>query len=276
MSRDSELSVSRQCELVGLPRSTFYAPEPKHRGFTCEEERAMAIMDAEQLACPSYGARSHMRNLAKHGIFFSRRHCARLMEHMGLRSIAPKPSTSKPARHHPKFPYLLKGKRVDFPNQVWSTDITYIPLGRGHVYLSAVIDWHSRYIVGWRLSDTMRAEDVVRCARRAFAEHGTPSVMNSDQGSVFGSDVYVSLLASNRVTQSMDGRARWRDNVLMERWFRTLKSEWLRTHEYSTPKELGRLVAEFVGYYNDARIHQSLGYDTPASWYYAGINERVA
>ena len=276
MSRDSELSVSRQCELVGLPRSTFYAPEPKHRGFTCEEERAMAIMDAEQLACPSYGARLHMRNLAKHGIFFSRRHCARLMEHMGLRSIAPKPSTSKPARHHPKFPYLLKGKRVDFPNQVWSTDITYIPLGRGHVYLSAVIDWHSRYIVGWRLSDTMRAEDVVRCVRRAFAEHGTPSVMNSDQGSVFGSDVYVSLLASNRVTQSMDGRARWRDNVLMERWFRTLKSEWLRTHEYSTPKELGRLVAEFVGYYNDARIHQSLGYDTPASWYYAGINERVA
>lgn len=160
MSRESKLSVSRQCELVGLPRSTFYSPGPKPRAFTEEEERAMAIMDAQQLLCPSYGARSHMRKLAEHGILFSRRHCARLMEHMGLRSIAPMPNTSKPAKHHPKFPYLLKGKRIDFPNQVWSTDITYIPLGRGHAYLSAIIDWHSRYIVGWRLHDTMESREL--------------------------------------------------------------------------------------------------------------------
>ena len=274
MSRDSELSVSRQCELVGLPRSTFYAPEPKHRGFTCEEERAMAIMDAEQLACPSYGARSHMRNLAKHGIFFSRRHCARLMEHMGLRSIAPKPSTSKPARHHPKFPYLLKGKRVDFPNQVWSTDITYIPLGRGHVYLSAVIDWHSRYIVGWRLHDTMEARECVICMERAFAEHGTPAIANSDQGSTYTSDEYVACLERHGVAQSMDGKGRWADNVYIERWFRDLKRYCIYQREYSSFGELRRLIAEYVDTYNNRKMHASLDYATPASWYHFGMGSQ--
>jgi len=236
----------------------------------------MAKIDGIHADNPAYGARKIARQLRKDGEDVTRWHVTSLMHEMNIRPCCPLPSLSKPSKRSKRFPYLLKGKKILFPNQVWSTDVTYVQIGGHHMYLTAVIDWHSRYIVGWRLSDTMRAEDVVRCVRRAFAEHGTPSVMNSDQGSVFGSDVYVSLLASNRVTQSMDGRARWRDNVLMERWFRTLKSEWLRTHEYSTPKELGRLVAEFVGYYNDARIHQSLGYDTPASWYYAGINERVA
>lgn len=236
----------------------------------------MAKIDGIHADNPAYGARKIARQLRKDGEDVTRWHVTSLMHEMNIRPCCPLPSLSKPSKRSKRFPYLLKGKKILFPNQVWSTDITYVQIGGHHMYLTAVIDWHSRYIVGWRLSDTMRAEDVVRCVRRAFAEHGTPSVMNSDQGSVFGSDVYVSLLASNRVTQSMDGRARWRDNVLMERWFRTLKSEWLRTHEYSKPKELGRLVAEFVGYYNDARIHQSLGYDTPASWYYAGINERVA
>ena len=211
----------------------------------------MAKIDGIHADNPAYGARKIARQLRKDGEDVTRWHVTSLMHEMNIRPCCPLPSLSKPSKRSKRFPYLLKGKKILFPNQVWSTDITYVQIGGHHMYLTAVID-------------------------RAFAEHGTPSVMNSDQGSVFGSDVYVSLLASNRVTQSMDGRARWRDNVLMERWFRTLKSEWLRTHEYSTPKELGRLVAEFVGYYNDARIHQSLGYDTPASWYYAGINERVA
>lgn len=274
MSRDSELSVSRQCELVGLPRSTFYAPAPKPRAFTGEEERAMAIMDAEHLACPSYGARSHMRKLAEHGIFLSRRRCARLMEHMGLRSIAPKPSTSRPAKHHPKFPYLLRGKRIEFPNQVWSTDITYIPLGRGHVYLSAVIDWHSRYIVGWRLHDTMEARECVICMERAFAEHGTPAIANSDQGSTYTSDEYVACLARHGVAQSMDGKGRWVDNVYIERWFRDLKHYCIYQREYSSFGELRRLIAEYVDTYNNRKMHGSLGYATPASWYHFGMNSQ--
>ncbi len=198
------------------------------------------------------------------------------MREMNVRPCYPLPSLSRPSKRSRRLPYLLRGKRVLFPNQVWSTGITYVQIGGRRMYLTAVIDWYSRYMVGWRLSDTMRAEEAVACARAAFEEHGTPSVMNSDQGSVFGSDQYVGLLANSHVTQSMDGRARWRDNVLMERWLRTPKSECLRTHEYSTPRELERLVSEFVDYYYDRRIHQSLGYDTPADWYYTGINRRVA
>lgn len=193
------------------------------------------------------------------------------MRGMGIESTAPMPSLSRPSKESKRFPYLLRGKPVLFPNQVWSLDITYVQLGGRHMYLTAIIDWHSRYIVGWRLSDTMRAREVVACAREAFARWGTPGVMNSDQGSVFGSDEYVSLLAGLGIPQSMDGKARWADNVRIERWFRTLKSERLRNAEYSTPRELEMEIAGFVEYYNNERIHQSLGYETPASWYCGGF-----
>jgi putative transposase len=237
----------------------------------------MAGIDRVHVDNPAYGARKIARVLRSEGMGDATRwRVTRLMREMNVRPCCPLPSLSRPSKGSRRFPYLLRGKRVDFPNQVWSTDITYVQIGSRHMYLTAVIDWHSRYVVGWRLSDTMRAEEVVRCVGRAFADHGTPSIMNSDQGSVFGSEQYVGLLAASHVTQSMDGRARWRDNVLMERWFRTLKSEWLRTREYSTPRELERLVSEFVGYYNNRRIHQSLGYETPASWYFSGINQRAA
>lgn len=160
---------------------------------------------------------------------------------------------------------------MPFPNQVWSLDVTCVQLGGRHMYLTAIIDWHSRHIVGWRLSDTMRACEVVACAREAFARWGTPGVMNSDQGGVFGSDECVSLLAGLGIPQGMDGKARWADNVRIERWFRTLKSERLRNAEYSTPRELEMEIAGFVEYYNNERIHQSLGYETPASWYCGGF-----
>lgn len=270
------ISVSRQCELVGLPRSTFYSrpAAAKPPAFTEEEERAMGIMDEEHARNPSYGARSHMRNLANRGIALSRRKVAALMEHMGIRSIAPGPSTSRPAKHHPRFPYLLRGKRIGFPNQVWSTDVTYVPLGRGHVYLSAVIDWHSRYIMGWRLHDTLEARECVACMERAFAEHGTPAVANSDQGSTYSSAEYVECLRRHGVEQSMDGKGRWADNVYIGRWFRDLKHYCIYQREYSTFGELRRLVAEYVENYNDRKLHGSLGYETPASWYYSGLNSR--
>ena len=269
------ISVSRQCELVGLPRSTFYsrpaAAEPP--AFTEDEGRAMRIMDEEHARNPSYGARSHMRNLARCGMSLSRRKAAALMAHMGICSIAPAP-TSRPAKQNPRFPYLLRGKRVGFPNQVWSTDITYIPLGRCHVYLSAVIDWHSRYIVGWRLHDTLEARECVACMERAFDEHGTPAVANSDQGSTYSSAEYVECLRHRGVEQSMDGKGRWADNVYVERWFRDLKHYCIYQREYSTFGELRRLIAEYVDNYNNRKLHGSLGYETPASWYYSGLNSR--
>lgn len=156
---------------------------------------------------------------------------------------------------------------------MWSTDIACVQIEGRHMYLTAVIDWHSRYIVSWRLSDTMRARGVVACARDAFASHGTPGVMNSDQGSVFGSEEYVLLLASEHVAQSMNGRARWADNVLMERRSRTLKSECLRNAEYETPAQLEDMIRGSADECNTTRPHQSLGYATPSMWYFSGIAE---
>ena len=239
-----------------------------------KDERLAAEIDGIHVESLAFGARKISKMLQKQGERRATRYrVAKLMDLMGIRPCCPLPSLSKPSRESRRFSYLLKGKSILFPNQVWSTDITYVQIGGRHMYLTAVIDWFSRYIVSWRLFDTMCAQEVAACARQAFEEHGTPSIMNSDQGSVFGSEEYVSLLASMHVEQSMEARARWRDNALMERWFRTLKSECLRQEEYSTPAELRAIIAKFVTWYNERRIHQSLGYDTPAEWYRSGICE---
>lgn len=274
---NGSLSISRQCELLGLPRSSYYAGTKRKRDeFTEEEERAMRIIDEEHTENSQYGARSHMRNLARHGILFGRHHVARLMRCMGIRSTAPQPDTSKPARYHRKIPYLLRGKRIGFPNQVWSTDITFVPLGRGHVYLSAIMDWYSRYIVGWRLHDTIGADECVMCMERAFEENGTPSICNSDQGSTYTAQIYIDCLARHGVTQSMDGVRRWADNVLIERWFRDLKHSCIYQTEYKNMRELRRVISEYVERYNFRRLHSSLDYETPAEWYFSGINESNA
>ena len=201
----------------------------------------------------------------------SRRCVAGLVEERNVRPVYPKPSLSKPAKKALRHPYLLKNKAVRFPNQVWGVGITHIPIGRTRMYLTCVIDWYSRLVVAWRLADDMGAAGVFACVEAAFAEHGTPSTLNSDQGPVFSSAAYEGLLASNHVLQSMAGRARWVDNAIVERWFRSLKSECVRICEYGTPAELRRLVAGCVEQYNGTRPHQSLGYDTPSEWYYSGL-----
>lgn len=276
---NEDVSIKRQCELIGLPRSSYYAKPGQGRspeGFTEEEERAMRIMDEAHLENSQYGARSHMHNLERHGICFGRHHVGRLMRCMGIRSTAPQPDASKPAKYHPKIPYLLRGKLISFPNQVWSTDITYIPLGHGHVYLSAVIDWFSRFIVGWRLHDTLEAEEAVMCVERAFEEHGTPSILNSDQGSTYTAREFIACLSGANVRQSMDGVRRWADNVLIERWFRDLKHECVYQTEYKNMRELRHIIAEYVDRYNKRRLHSSLDWATPAEWYFSGLNEANA
>ncbi len=158
-----------------------------------------------------------------------------------------------------------------FPNQVWSVDMTCMPVGRSHMCLTCVIDRFSRYVVGWRLADGMAAPGVAACMRGASDEHGEPAIVDSDQGSVFSSAQYEGLLKGRRVMQSMDGKARWVNNVIVERWFGSPKSEWLRTDEYPTPLELRRLVARYVDQCNSARPHESLGYETPESWCHSGL-----
>ncbi len=232
----------------------------------------MLIMDKAHTQNSSYGARMHMKNLARYGIHLGRHKVRKLMLYMGLRSTAPQPKTSTKAKDHPKISYLLHGKIITFPNQVWSTDITYIPLGRGHVYLSAIIDWYSRFIVGWRLHDTLSADEAVMCMNAAFERYGTPSICNSDQGSTYTSQIYMECLSARGVRQSMDGVRRWADNVLIERWFRNLKHECIYQTEYSNMGELRKIIASYVDKYNFDRLHSSLDYNYPAEWYFSGIN----
>ena len=234
----------------------------------------MRVIDEAHLEMPYAGARKlrvELRERTGGELDVTRHAVSRLMEEMNVRPVYPKPNLSKPAKRALRHPYLLKNKAVPFPNQVWSIDITYVPIGRAHMYLTCVIDWHSRLVVAWRLADDMGAAGVCACVEEAFAAHGTPAILNSDQGSVFNSAAHEGLLAGSRVLQSMDGKARWVDNVIVERWFRSLKTECVRISEYETPAELRRLISAYVEQYDNARPHQSLGYDTPAEWCYSGL-----
>lgn len=258
--------------MLHIPRSTCYYEPKREQGFSELEERAMAEIDRIHVESPYWGARGLSKELRKLGIDLGRKPVARLMEHMGIRSLAPHRKTSAPAKHHVKFPYLLRGVAITHPNQVWATDITYIKLGRAHMYLSVVIDWYSRYVVSWRLHDTLEAHEAVLCMQDAFERHGTPAIANSDQGKTYTSDEYVELIARHGVRQSMDGRGRWADNVIVERWFRDLKHYKLFISEYSTPSELRALIAEWVDTYNNRKLHTSLEDCTPAEWYFSGLN----
>lgn len=267
--------VKRMCELLQVNRTSAYrepAPAGKdERPVTDDDEARMAVIDEVHLKLPASGARKMARECTKRKLPTTRYQATELMRRMNVKAVYPKPDTSKPAKQHPKFPYLLRGMKIEKPGQVWATDITYIRMGRGHMYLTCVIDWATRYVVGWRLSDTLEAGPVVECMEAAIAEHGAPEIANSDQGSTYTADEYVKCLERHGVRQSMDGKARWVDNVIVERWFRTLKSEFLRLEEYETPRELRKVIERSVELYNNDRLHESLGYDTPAERYFAEL-----
>ena len=226
---------------------------------------------------PYAGTRKLRKLLREHdGLKVGRKLIKRLMDEMGIYAIYPKPNLSKPGKDHKRFPYLLKNKAIVFPNQVWAVDITYIPMKHGHMYLTAIIDWHSRFIVGWALSDTLDAAPVIEAIKQAMERYGIPSIINSDQGSQFTSGDYIKLLATNGVRQSMDGKARWVDNVIIERWFRSLKVEYVYINDYSSPRELRAGIEGYVQDYNTLRPHQSLVQETPAAVYYAPFSAGAA
>jgi putative transposase len=232
-----------------------------------KKEAMMAVIDRWHTEMPYLGSRRLVIKLANEGMSTSRKQIRLLMEEMGIYAVYPKRNLSKRNHAHKIYPYLLRNKTIFLPNQVWALDITYIRFLRGHMYLTAVIDWYSRFITGWVLSDTLDTAPVLNALERAIELHGTPSIANSDQGSQFTSDDYTGYLKAKSIRQSMDGKARWVDNVIIERWFRSLKYEDIYINEYTSPKELRRGIAAYIEGYNHRRPHQSLDYKTPAEVY---------
>jgi putative transposase len=202
------------------------------------------------------------------GIQIGRKLIRRYMREMGIFTVYPKPNLSKPSKEHQILPYLMKNKAVYLPNQAWAIDITYIPIRHGHMFLTAIIDWHSRYIVGWTLSDTLETANVTQAVSSAIEQYGVPGIINSDQGSQFTSADYRQLLLEHKIRQSMDGKARWVDNVIIERWFRSLKVEYVYINDYASPRELRTGITGYIEEYNRLRPHQSLDYKTPAKVYF--------
>lgn len=269
VSKAEPLSIKRQCELLGLSRSSFYYKSVKRTIEAIErEEYIKQRIDFWHTKYCYMGVRK-LRNKLQNddGIMAGRKLIRRLMDEMGLRAVYPKPNLSQADKNHNKFPYLLKNLSITAPNQVWAIDITYISVGKTHMYLTAIIDWYSRFIVGYELSDSLETAPVVAALKRAIEQYGKPQILNSDQGSQFTSEDYVSYLANEKILQSMDGKARWVDNVIIERWFRSLKCDDIYINEYKSPKSLKNGINNYISEYNYERPHQSLDYLRPAQVY---------
>lgn len=262
----SALSVRQQCELLELNRSSlYYTPV----GLSEEDRRLMDAIDVEFTKTPFYGSRKIARELRLKGFSVGRKRVRRLMRLMGLEAVVPTKNTSRRNPQHPVYPYLLRGVGVSRVNQVWGMDITYVRLGRGFAYLTAVMDWHSRYVVSWRLSNTLSTDFCVECLEEAL-QYGTPEVFNTDQGCQFTSEEFTQVLRSKEIAISMDGRGRALDNIFVERLWRTVKYENVYLKGYQTIPEAEAGLREYFDWYNMGRSHQSLGYQTPWS-IYAGL-----
>jgi putative transposase len=261
-----ELSVRRQCALLGLPRSTLYWPVGKE---TEENLGWMRLIDELYLSMPFYGSRKIAEELKRQGHAVNRKRVQRLMRLMGLQAIYPRKKTTIPGAGHKIYPYLLRGVKIDRMNQVWSTDITYVPMRQGFMYLVAVMDWCSRYVLSWRLSNSLDGDFCLEALDEAL-NLGRPEVFNTDQGSQFTSTAFTGRLASTGVAISMDGRGRALDNVFIERLWRTMKYENIYLKEYATVDELIKGLTWYINFYNRRRLHQSLDYKTPWEVYQSG------
>ena len=268
VSKNEELTVSEQCRLLEVNRTTLYYKPVKTVDEVLEEEEYIkSKIDIEHTLHCVFGHRKLRSELKrKYGINIGRKKLLRYMKEMNIMPIYPKPNLSKPKKDAVKMPYLLKNLNICRPNQVWAIDITYIKMGRTHMYLTAIIDWNTRFIVGCELSETLDTAPVLKAVREAVSKYGKPEIINSDQGSQFTSDDYVEFLKKQGIRQSMDGKARWVDNVMIERWFRTLKCELIYIEEFDNPRQLRKRIGEFVGDYNTARPHESLDYHYPAEF----------
>ncbi len=261
-----QLSVRRQCELLGLSRaSRYYEPA----GETAENLRLMRLIDEEYTAHPFLGSRRLTKWLMEQGEEVNRKRVQRLMRVMGLEAIYPKPKLSAAGRGHRIYPYLLRDVRIQRPDQVWSTDITYVPLACGFMYLAAIIDWFSRYVLAWRLSNTLDGSFCLEMLDEAL-RRGRPEVFNTDQGVQFTSAAWTGRLETAGVSVSRDGKGRCLDNVFVERLWRSVKYEDIYLWRYESVPQLQQGLGQYFPYYNEKRQHQALDYRTPAAVYRQG------
>jgi putative transposase len=266
------LSVRRQCELLHVSRSSLYY---EAHATSPEQLALMRRIDEIHLKYPFYGSRKVSLELRKEGRDANRKRIQRLMRLMDLEALAPKPGTSTPCPEHPKYPYLLRGLKVSRVNQVWSTDITYIPMREGFVYLVAIMDWYSRRVLSWRLSNTMDSSFCVEALEHALKRFGMPEIFNTDQGAQFTADAFTKPLRDRGIAISMDGKGRCLDNVFVERLWRSLKYEEVYTHAYENAADARAGIGRYLDFYNYERPHQALGYQTPDN-FHRGVVQRVA
>jgi putative transposase len=262
-TKHSEISIRRQCELIGLNRSSFYI---KAAGETTLNLHLMRLIDEQYLKTPFYGYPRMTAHLRRTGYDINPKRIARLMQKMGLKALFPRRKTSISAQGHKIYPYLLRGMIITHNNQVWSTDITYVPMRSGFMYLVAIIDWFSRYILTWRLSNTLDGEFCLAALDQAL-ENGQPEIFNSDQGSQFTAHAFTKPLLAANIRISMDGRGRALDNIFIERFWRTIKYEDIYLKDYETVPALKTGLTDYFQFYNHERLHQSLDYRPPAEVY---------
>jgi putative transposase len=269
-SANEQLSISEQCRLLNLPRASYY--RVKHQGpatLSAQVLLRMRLIDELYTRYPFYGSRQIRNHLRREGHTINRKTVQRLMRKMGVRSVAPSPNTSLGNKAHTTYPYLLNGLTINQPNQVWCTDITYIRMRGGFVYLVAIMDWHSRRVLSWALSNSMDTSFCISALEQAIRLHGKPEIFNSDQGAQFTSKAFTQVLKDNGITISMDGKGRWMDNVFIERLWRSVKYEEIYLNEYSDASSLRQSLTKYFEFYNHQRPHQSLGCQTPAEIYCA-------
>jgi putative transposase len=260
-----DLPVARQAKVLNISRgSVYYRPRP----VPAADLAIMRRIDELHLDCPFAGSRMLRDILRREGFVIGRCHVATLMKRMGIEAIYRRPNTSKPAPGHKIYQYLLRGLKVDRPNQVWAMDITYIPMARGFVYLAAVVDWFSRRVLAWRLSITMEAAFCIEALEEALAKHGRPEIFNTDQGSQFTSADFIGVLLNAGIAISMDGKGAWRDNVFVERIWKSVKYEEVYLRAYGSVSEARASLGRYLDFYNGRRPHSSLDRRTPDEAYF--------
>ena len=265
IDRSHDLPLSRQARTLNLSRSSlYYRPRP----VSAEDLAIMRRIDELHLEHPFAGSRMLRDLLRGEGVQIGRARVTGMMRRMGIKAIYRRPNTSRPEPGHRIYPYLLRGLPVERPNQVWATDITYIPMARGFVYLAAVIDWHTRRVLSWRLSITMETDFCIEAVEEALAKHGKPEIFNTDQGSQFTSDAFTGLLKEHDIQISMDGRGAWRDNVFVERLWRSVKYEEVYLRAYESVAQARASLDRYLRFYNAKRPHSSLGARTPDEAYF--------
>ena len=268
---DSEISVNKRCQLLALLRASFY--RGLALGLRSGDLELMRKIDELYLEHPWMGSRTLSTMLTTLDQPVGRDRVRRLMRIMGIESLAPKPGTSRRHPRHPVYPYLLRGLTIDRPNQVWATDITYIPMHRGSMYLIAIMDWATRRVLSWRLSNTLDSRFCVEALKEALSNYGPPEIFNTDQGCQFTSEAFTSVLKTAGIKISMDGKGRFRDNIFIERFWRTLKYERIYLKAYETGVELCKDLKIWLTWYNGQRPHTSLDKQNPDEAYFHGLEE---